>query len=236
MVLSESTNKTGLIEDVDFILGTTSTEYTANDKKRNINRWYHFTIMEILKVNDEWDIRDTSATVDTVADTRSYQLSAAAGLNMSDILEIKRVEISYDGTAWYKAEPLEQAEFGEALNASQSTVDGNFAESEPYYDLRDDYIDMYPAPESAVSSGLKIWYTKTATELSANGDEPVIAEEFHRILSLGAAYDWAMSRNLAMAANLRGEIEVMLQKLRDFYSQRITDRVLTAKPAYNSYE
>jgi len=232
MKLSSSADATGLIEDIDFFLGTNSTNYTTNDKKRNINRWYQKVVAIILESMDEWTFQEESATASLVADQQEYSFP-------TDILKIDRIEVTYDGSNWYKAEPFTRAEYSETSEAA--AIADNFTSTEPFYNVRETdgtgYVELFPIPSSAVTNGLKIWYTKEITELSANADEPAFNEMFHRILSLGATYDWSIKEDLTKkAAALRTDINMMMEDLKKFYGSRQEDRHVRLRAASENYE
>ncbi|MEB3330854.1 MAG: hypothetical protein VKQ33_16655, partial [Candidatus Sericytochromatia bacterium] len=121
---------------------------------------------EILSAIDGWDFKAETATTNLVASQQEYVLPA-------DILKIKRVEVTYDGTNWAKANFFDINE----KTGSTSTTDiaNEFNTNEPYVDLMDDSLMIYPIPSSNVTAGLKIWYEKEQDELTAATDEPAFA-------------------------------------------------------------
>jgi len=192
MVLSDSTNYTGLIEDVVFwIAGDSSatlSDYTANDRKRNINKWYQDCVSRILNAMDSWKFHGEWATADTVEDQEEY-------LFPSDILKINRVEIRYDSGSndYVVATPRDERTETRAL----ANDDDIHSETNPIYYKPDERSLVFdPIPDESITDGIKIWYTKEVTELSSNSDEPVIVEPFHRILSIGAALDYAEANQM----------------------------------------
>ena len=62
MVFSDSTNKLGIVEDIDFLVNTNSTSYPTAQKTRNINEWYNRVIGWILEAQDDWQWDDTNQT------------------------------------------------------------------------------------------------------------------------------------------------------------------------------
>lgn len=223
MQLNDTTNKIGLIQDTYFALNNiTSTEYSSAEVKRNINIWYKKAVNWILESLDGWNFKDTTATASLVANQQAYTFNIAnSSFSATDVLKIERVDITYDGTNWYKAEPLNRADYLEAIN--QTNINNDFSTTTPFYDISNNAINLYPVPVANSASGLKVTYTQQITDLSADADVPVIPENFQRILSLGAAYDWAMSRGLATAGALRNEIEQLHQEIKSFYSNRQMD-------------
>jgi len=239
---NDSTNLGGIKQDMYFLLGSNSgtapDDYSANDQKRNINLWYRKAYTEVLKTISGWRIQDNIATTNLVSGTRSYQFSAGGGLNVSvaNLIKIDRVEISYDsGATYYKAYPIQQADIPEGLaNSSIDSKAGLADTSTPRYVLRDDYIDIYPSPTANSTNGIKIYYTKDVTDLSSDADRPNLPSIFDRYLSLGAAYDYAMSRGLPIASTLRQEVEIFAKELRDFMKERNDDQKFVMTSGSNS--
>ena len=126
MVYSDTTNKTGLIQRCEFLttLGDTAISGNATLLKQftaSINTYWNKILTVILKTNDEWDYDDLNKTdfpiltTSTVASQQDYAMPAGA-------LKIKRLEISYDGTNWYKAEPFDVTESGVATDTTSISI------------------------------------------------------------------------------------------------------------------
>jgi len=230
MQLSDPTGKTGLYEDINFLLDTDANSYPNDDKKRNINKWYQKVHGYILNSMDEWDFNSQIATTSLVANQQEYRFPTS-------ILKIKRVEITYDGTNWYKAEPMDLAERGSVSDST--TVNNDFDTTEPFYDTTDNSLFLYPIPTAASSSGLKIWYEEEITELSATTDEPNIPELYQRILSFGASLDYAIKEELTTKINIITiQLNEMIDQLKKYYGSRSVDRNMIMKPLdqFDEYE
>ena len=136
---------------------------------------------EILDSMDEWDFQGEIATSDLVANQQEYTFP-------TDILKIKRIEVSYDGTTWKEASPMDVNERGGANDTT--TIGQDFISSSPFYDLMDTGLMLYPIPSANVTGGIKIWYEKLQAYLSADTDEPNFARPFHKGLCYGASKDY----------------------------------------------
>jgi len=238
MVINDTTGKTGLVQDTQFLIWGDSldhsTAYPIADIIRNINRWYHRVVSWILEAQDEWDFDDILnsnypiATTNLVAEQQDYALPAGAGVDNDRVLKIQRVEITYDGTNWYKAEPFDIAEKGTAIGTS-TDINKDFSQTQPYYDVRYGSIFLYPIPTADVTAGLKIWFLRRITDIFTPSDttqEPSFDEQFHRILSMGSAYDYLLGNGMTDKATLiRSEIENMKLELQRFYGRKQEDRV-----------
>jgi hypothetical protein len=239
MKWSETTNDTGIVQDIDFLVGTNATSYPLKDKARNANRWYHRVWDWILESQDEWDVDDTNntdfpiATTDLKANQQDYALPLAEGL-----LKVKRVEINYNNSDWYKAEPFDINERGEGTSTTQ--INNDYDPTKPFYGLFANSLFTYPIPEEDITAGLKIWFArKIESVFTATGNdtrEPGFDEQFHRILSLGPAYDWALTKTDANRIQvLNQELGKYELELRRFYGKKQDDRRTVLKSAYIDY-
>lgn len=219
-----------------FLLGGSAApdDYSSADQLRNINIWYDVAVDMILQSFEGWNFNDNVATTSLVGGTRTYTLSAASlSITATNLLQVTRVEVSYDnGSNYYKAIPISKNSISDAIADSQiDTKAGLTAQTQPRYYLGEDSITIFPSPSSASTNGLKVYYTKAVTALAQSTDVPLIPSIFFRLLSLGGAYDYSMSRGLPNAATLRAEIELYKNDLRAFLSIRNTDQKIYASAA-----
>ena len=225
MILFNASTSSGIANQARFLTNTNTTTYTAADLYASINTYYHFLVNEILEAMDGWDFKGEVATTSLVASQQEYVFP-------TDILKIKRVEITYDGTNWYVANNFDINMRAKATDTTSITSD--FSTSKPFFDAYDNSMFLYPIPTAAVSAGLKIWYEKEATELSAAGDEPVFAEAYHKGLSFGAAKDWfqkysEIPANLKKAQTMGGELQNYITRMKVFYNRKTQDENFSAK-------
>jgi len=227
-------NREALRDDTAFLTSASTAEYSSSDKNTNINNWYRQIIAFILATHDYFDFQEEEAYADLTANQAEYAFPA-------DILAIKRVRVKLDGN-WRVAKSFDPQETGEPLDATSVTED--FKASNPFYEVRDTngvrYIKLYPAPTSNVTAGIYIYYKPLNVDMTLDTQSPSFAEPFHRILSYGASYDWAVkTERFALADRLRAEIERMKIDLKDFYAGRDEHRSKYMKPTtsfYRSYE
>jgi hypothetical protein len=241
MELSDTTNYTGLIQDMVFLLtgnsADTLADFTTVDRKRTINKWYQKSTAFILEAMDGWKFHGDWATADTVADQDEYTFP-------STILHIDRVEIKYSsGTNDYiLARPVDER----TEKLAMANADDIHTETNPVYHKPDELSLVFdPTPDEAITDGIKVWYTKEVTELSSDDDEPVIAEPFHRILSMGAALDYAISHNMSeKIIVLRRELygtesnpeTGLVNQLKAFYSRRSREGKSRLVPKFQNYK
>lgn len=237
MVFSDTTTSSGLIQDITFLTGADVNSYTLADRVRNVNANYHKVVSMILQSQDEWDFDDKNftdypiLTTSLVANQQDYSFPASVKL-----LKVKRVEITYDGINFYKAEPFDINERGLATDAA--SLSRSFVTTKPYYDIQSNSLFLYPKPASNSTNGLKVWISREIDEFTASDttQEPAFDEPFHRMLSIGASLDFAVAKGSLNKNDLAALLADYEARLRQYYGSKQTDRNYILKPAFISYD
>jgi hypothetical protein len=228
MILYNASTSNGLRNFTRFLTNTNTTTYSNADLDASLNTYYHYFVNEILGAMDSWDFQGEIATADLVASQQEYVLP-------TDILKIKRVEISYDGTNWYMAEPFDINMRGRATDTTSIAAD--FSKSKPYFDAYDNSVFLYPIPDTAVTAGLKVWYEKEPTELSSATSEPSFLEAYHKGLAFGAAKDFFYKYGKYNDANaMDNELSRHINRAKDFYNRKVQDQPYIITPLYVDYD
>jgi hypothetical protein len=203
-------NKTFLImkTDVGEIVGDTSTAFLTKIGKR-INERYRDAFRRY-----QWSQTFTTATINTVAGTQSYDLP-------SDFGEVVYV---FDST---NKVPLGQAP--ETAIWADTGLTGNSA----YYDTAEvntttsrRVLRLFYTPAATVA--LLVRYKKAYTPLSADADAPIVdlCDEIAR----GAEADaWRMKRQFMKAQAVEGQYETMLTQ-RIFQEEQNKDISINSIP------
>lgn len=241
MLLGEIASKTRNLTNTD------TTSYSDANLLIDINIWLQKAVTMILESVDESDFDDARntdypiLTTSMVAGQRDYAIPVS-----EKVLKIKRVDLSYDGVNYYRAEPLDDGELPYGLGNDTNT-DANFIRQNPRYDVNYNSIWLYPAPTAAdVSNGGKIrieWirqitpfttsdYTSVLTDSTV---VPGIDDPFHPILAYGPAWEYALQRNLPQAQGIAQQLQDYEARLRTHYGRKNQDRLLQLKPEYNNY-
>ena len=186
-----------------------------------INKHYNDAHNYILESQDEWDYDDSNKTDfpiltgDFVATQQPYTLP-------SGTIDVKRLEVTYDGTNWVKAEPFDVNERG--ISVASNAI-GDFSQTAPKYDLISNAFFVYPIPTQSVDGGMKIWISRgpslyTSAELTTGTKEPGFDSIFHDLIAYGVATDYAIIKNLPQAAGLKMEYQSKIERLKKHYSDK----------------
>lgn len=244
MNFNETTSNSGLIQSFEFWTGLGLAQVSGDATKlkeatRLINVNYHKVVTMILDSMDGWDFDDPNLA--NTGFIKTYDLTSGTqyvSFPLTDkVLKIRRVEVSYDGTNWYKAEPMDIGEYGDAV--SQSTnLTNDFATTKPYYDLVGNYVYLYPVPTASVTGGLKLWITREVDEFATTDttQEPGIDEPFHDMIAIGASLDYAVAKGLENVNSLAARFADYELRLRRYYGKKEDEREIVLKPAYENYD
>jgi hypothetical protein len=236
--LSAITAKPSIIEDIDWILGTDSTQYPLAEKLRNINLAYYDAVTDIIRYNSNWEWDDTNktdfpiGTTNMVASQRDYALP-------SNFLKLLRVEVKDSGGNFQKLEQFDESQVQQGLSEFYK------GDGLPLmYREIGSSIELYPTPSATsttLTAGLKIYYQRTQTELT-NADaslSPGFPANFHRLLSLKASLDYAkfrLSSNASLINSLQNDVAVMQDNLRQYFASRNREVIPTLKVKPRNYD
>lgn len=217
--LSGVTIKPSIIEDIDFLVGTDSTQFPLADKLRLINSYYYDVVSDIIGYDGSWEWDDTNktdfpiGTATLVNNQLDYSLP-------SGFLKLLRVEVMDNDGNYRKLLKIDEQEIPIALSEFLET--GGLP---IYYREVANSIELYPKPATGyvtMTAGLKIYYQRAMTEFTISDEavSPGFAPQFHRILSLGASYDYASIHNMERKAYLKEKLDELRLDLKDYYNNR----------------
>lgn len=220
--LSATTAKPSLIEDIDFLVGTDSSQYPLADKLRNINLNFYDVVTDIIRYNSNWEWDDTNKT-DYPIGTTTLVVSQRDYTLPSNFLKLLRVEVKDGAGNYQKVQEFDEQQVGLGLTEFMKS-DG----LPRYYREVGNSIELYPsasATSTTLTNGLKVYYTRTQTEFTTSDAavSPGFSPNFHRILSLGAAYDFACAKltsDPSLITSLKARLDKMREDIKQYYSSR----------------
>ena len=256
---SDTTNKLGLIEMIDFLLFGSSTanttEYPLADKTRQMNKWYRTVMGWIFQYAGNWSFDDSNYTdlpysrANCVTGQKDYTFP-------TDYVEIEGISYKDASGIWHKLVPLDRREVG--ISQSQSGVIGGIANLDheeflknngtpKYYDKFGNHFRMYPAADRTSTDGdsLRVYHSRDAslTGTTSGTGGPFISTDttkvpgfnilWHPVLAYGAAYDYAVAKSRTDKISiLFTEIERFRQQIQEHYARRKQDERAVLLPRY----
>ncbi len=204
---------TNLYAKVRYLLGDISSDsYSDTNLLRALNDYYHKAISIALEESGEWEVQGEVATASLVASQQEYTLP-------TDILTLKRVEANFpDGTNTWTNIPIKDMR-NIGLPLSNQTTDSDST----YCRIYDNSLFLQNPVDDAVTDGLKVYYSKEVTDLSAAGNEPNLPEHCDDYLVHGACIDYCLRTSnqddFKKYKELLIEDEIAVRK---HYSNRLT--------------
>jgi hypothetical protein len=230
MDFSNTTTNDGLLQDAEFVLfGDNGFGRITGDSNRLkaftglINRALDKVTSLILASDGRWEFDDTNYTdlpigVSTLVNNQpDYSLSV-------EHLRVLRVEILNNQGVYTKLDPIDIND----IQYQGMTEFLNGAGTPLYYDIQGGSVFLYPKPQTGyvtMLSGLKVYFQRQPSYFVSTDTtkKPGFSTIFHRLVSRWACYDYALARQLPIKKDIRDEITVMENELKDFYATRDPD-------------
>ncbi len=223
MQFSDSTNYSGLIEDIDFLIWGDGTEfhdnYSKEDRTRNINLAYDKAVVQLLKADPNWQWDDTNSE-----DLPIAEASLISGRDHYtfpiDLTMIHRLRVK-DRQGDYKTlEPVSRRELSDDELNDNGVPD-------KYYKIGNAVFPV-PVPDYGFDdgTGLEVQVQRNANYFDKDDTtkEPGFARQFHEYLSLDAARRYARAEDMHdKAKTLQVKLTELEEKMGEFYERRAKD-------------
>jgi hypothetical protein len=232
---------------ITSLTGADTNQYTDAERLIDLNIWQQNIVGMILDSQDETDYDDPNhgdyprKTV-SLTTNRDYAIGIA-----EKVLKFKSLSVSYDGSTFYRATPLEYsanelAEATASATAQNLTIDSNYSRTNPRYDIKFGSIFLYPKATSAdvANGGILIaeWFRQakalTLSDLTTGTLVPGFDDNFHIMLSYGASYEYLKGKDMKRAEACFRDLSLYEQRLRRQYSSKQLDRQYALSGDYQS--
>lgn len=226
MVFNDTTNNSGLCQEVDALCDSDTTSYPLKDKTRRINAALEQVVGWILTADGTWQWDDSNYT-DLPIGTINL-IASQSGYTFNDkFLEIEKVEIKDFNGDWQPLKNIDELEEREESLDQMFETDG----LPEYYDkISDDTIKLYPAPTAAtttLTNGLRVHFRRTAHLFEADGSDttamPGFASPYHVILAYMASIPFCMTYKKDRVSLYEKRVMDLKNELIQLYSQREKD-------------
>lgn len=242
MQFSDTTNHTGVIQDYEDRLNLTRGYISGDNDRlrkatRQVNNRLHRAGTIIRESSPDVDL-DDPAHGDRPAGT--FPLSAARAFEMDSsdlLLKFKRVDVTYDGSTFYKATLFDSSSVEDGMG-NETTEDSRFSTSSPFYDIEGNSLLIFPKPTAAqVSAGaaVRIEWSRALKDFVYTDTTAVVGLDapFDQYPSMGAAYDELIasrSKDTSRLRALKQEILELENLMRQHYSNKALEVPQTMQP------
>ena len=220
-----------ILSQVRYLCKISTTDGVGSDADllRILNDYYYRMITILVNCNeDKYGVR-AKTNLATQENQEWYALP-------SDLMKLKRIEVTYDGTNWYKAHVHDAGEV-EDKAMDLTTINNTYSQSSPYAEIFGDNIYLRPIPNTTIAAGLRIWYIQRPSLISSVTHSIQAPNEYHGYLVYGVASEVAIRQGEEQLATM------MLQrwedgkgKIEEQYSPLVLDQLIDFKPLPVSYE
>jgi len=241
MEFNSTTDKDGLIQDIETLLGMDDGHISGNATRlkqftRMINIWYKRAVSWIWEATGTWEYDDSNkttlpiATTDLVDDQQDYELPSIAQ-------KVDRVEVMDDSGDYQLLIPIDKSQITDEALSEYYETNG----MPVVYDLVGRSIILYPTPATAdvtLVAGLKV-YVSRDVDVFTSADttkEPGFVDNFHTICSVGAALRYAIGESLSdKKRDLKADLKDLKSELQAFYGSRHRDMPSRILPKTRSH-
>ncbi len=229
------------------------TAYSDSDLLIDINIWYQKVASMIFESQDNSDFDDQRAAdypvvyTPMIANQRDYPITVAERM-----LKLKRVDICYDGVNSYQAKSFDTGSYPFGIkfdNASpiDTEFDKNFIKESPGYDYSYNSIWIAPMPvavDVAAGGVIRSEWERSVAPFTTGDYSSFITDStvipgfdlpFHPILAYGAAWEFAVSKQLPQLAQIEKEKMEWEQRIRTAYGRKDLDMRLNLQADYVTY-
>lgn len=223
---SDTTNRRGIIELIDDILGTDSTQYSTAKKTRDVNLAIDRVLSLIFEVGGTWQFDDSNhtdypiITTNIVSGQRDYSFTSDGNNNL--ILEVYRVLVADSSGNFFDVNPVDVSSGYAPAGFTDGSNTGGLPNT---YDKLGNGIFLDPIPNYNRTGGLKVYINREASYFTTSDTtkKPGFAGIFHEYCALLPAYKYARDNSMAIANSLKNDVAEMENAIRDYYKSREKD-------------
>lgn len=221
MQFNESTNQTGIIQHIDFLLfgdsSTLNTDYSLKDRTRNINLSYDEAIAELFKADPNFMWDDTTNTDFPIA-TLDLTSGQDHFTTPDGSLVVHRIRAKDSSGNWKTLTPKLRRELTDKeLEATGSPT--------AYYKIDNAFFPV-PIPNYSSSGGIEIEFQRGGNHFDSTDttETPGFASIFHPFLAYGAALQYAIANGMSEKMTvLSAEKEKIKRAMTEHYQNRSPD-------------
>lgn len=209
MLWNDTSGRLGAVQEMEDICGLGATGITGNTAlfqqfTRWANKWSVIGMKIALNAQDGWDVDDPNWTTYpsgtyTGTTNRDYVFSST-----EQLLKLKTVGMTYDGTNYVKATPLDTSDPEYTNVKADPNIDSLFSSFTPRYDPKANAIDIYPKFTAAqVTAGAKVYveFYREPKALATSGTDSYILP-FPDLVTKGASYEYSCLYKPDLVASL----------------------------------
>lgn len=212
--------------------GANTTDYPNTQRATDMTNAFNYVVSKIIEAQGESDYDDAAwgdyAEGDFALTTnRDYALDPDENIQF-----IKKLSVTYDGTTYYEATPIDSGEIeipsAPSGSSMETTIDSYFSKTAPRYDFKQGSIFLYPRASSAdVAAGASAhmeWGRGpspiTSSDLTTGTRVPRIDTTFQPLIAIIPSIYW----NIGKGKDIKGLL-LQKQELEDLLNKQYSLKV-----------
>ncbi len=220
-----------------YLVDADTTSLTAAQLLIFVNQAYEEIAGKLIALDTNWLWGDTNFTANPtglftlVNSQEQYQLAGNAtstGISTTTpLLTFLGASVKDSGGIW---RTLEHISLWDLFEQGIDPVEHFKTDGLPrYYELREDFLILYPAPDNAVTvtltSGLKVFYQRSAdlfttAQVTTGTKVPGFASPYHPLISYKAALPYALKFKPDRVPIIMNEVNRLEKDMLNFYTKR----------------
>jgi len=231
MKFNDTTNNSGICQDVWYLTGTDSTSLTTSTIARITNKVLRELALDAWRFSNSWKFDDSNQTTFAIAEQtlvngqNDYSLPSTA-------FDIQKVEIQDVAGNWYVVDPI-------SIDELQNIAVDEFYKTngKPIYYYIDGFsLRLKPAPDTTQVSKVRIYMSRDISEFVSTDTtkEPGIPAVLHPIVPFLVALEYATINGLGdKVSYLKLKVDEWRQRFVDYFTQRGEIRAKFKPKNYN---
>ena len=226
MIYNGDSNGQDLCTLCDDMVNTTVTLYPLAEKTRAANKTNRMIWTIIFDAYGGWQYDDSNNTTDFPIALTSLNVGQADYDLPSTALTVRDVEIlpSSTATVYQKLIEITQENITE-LGLSEASIFTSTGVPRYYRPIAGS-IKLYPAPNYTVANSLRVTFDRGSTAFlpSSTTQQPGFAPEFHEVIAVGMALEYARRNALSAIQVIQADMEDFKRRIKMYYNARFQEK------------
>lgn len=226
MVFNGDSNGQDLCTLADDMVNTTVSLYPLAEKARAANKTNRMVWVMIFDAYGGWQYDDSNNTTDFPIALASLNVGQADYDLPPTAITVRDVEIlpSSTSTVYQKLIEITQENITE-LGLSEASLFTSTGVPR-YYRPIGSSIKLYPAPNYTISSGLRATFDRGSTAFlpTDTTKQPGFAPEFHEVISVGMALEYARRNALSAVQDIQADMNGFISRIKAYYNARFQEK------------
>lgn len=216
MIFSSPSDKQGIVEMARFLVDLDSTQFPKEEVVLYSNTVLDDFVTMAIQADGDWSF-DGSSHIDkpeAVKNIVSGQADYLLNDGVTEFLQILKVEVKDDNGVW--------SEIPQRVNYNSGILSQTDSGKVSAYDLRGNSLFLFPIPDSNITGGLKIYFSRNVDKFAVSDTNviPPIPSIFHAYIAKKVASLKAIAKGLSNTNQLLNTIQMEEQKIQDYYGKR----------------